>query len=39
MAFLEKPDYVTTISTAALDALTGGDDQIITELSMSLYWK
>lgn len=33
MAFLEKPDYVNTISTAVLDAITGGDDHIVNELS------
>lgn len=33
MAFLEKADYYTSINLSVLDALTGGDDSIIDELS------
>ena len=33
MAFLLKSDYFSSITTGVLDALTGGDDNIITELS------
>lgn len=33
MAFLEKEDYAFSINIPVLDALTGGDDGIIDELS------
>ena len=33
MAFLKKPDYFSSINMDVLDALTGGDDTIIDELS------
>ena len=32
-SFLTKPDYFSSIDTAVLDALTGGNDAIIDELS------
>jgi hypothetical protein len=32
-SFLNKPDYFSSIKTAVLDALTGGNDAIIDELS------
>ena len=33
-SFLEKPDYIFSISTEVLDTLTGGNDEIITQLSL-----
>ena len=33
MGFLAKTDFYTSINTGVLDALTGGDDSIINELS------
>lgn len=33
-AFLDRPDYYTTINLTVLDTLVGGDTSIITELSL-----